>query len=176
MTFLIEALTIFNDLINNAILLFGLAIIYTATNYRQNKQQHWRAVVLGLVIGVISVLIMRNSWLYFQGLFFDTRSVLLVVTGLFFGPITTGVAAVIALAYRISQGGSGIYAGVLTILTTSSLGLLWPRIKRGLPPMKPWLNYLLLGFVAHIITLLCFLAIQPWATAWDIIQKWSFLI
>jgi diguanylate cyclase (GGDEF)-like protein len=174
MTFLIEALTIFNDLINNAILLFGLAIIYTATNYRQNKQQHWRAVVLGFVIGVISILIMRNSWLYFQGLFFDTRSVLLVVTGLFFGPITTGVAAVIALAYRISQGGSGIYAGVLTILTTSSLGLLWPRIKRGLPPMKPWVNYLLLGFVAHIITLFCFLTIQPWATAWDIIQKMVF--
>ncbi len=171
MTFLIEALSIFNDLINNAILLFGLALIYAATNYQQNQKKQWRAVLLGLVIGIISVLVMRNSWLYYQGLFFDTRSVLLVVTGLFFGPITTGVSVVIALAYRISQGGSGVYAGVLTILTSSALGLLWPRIRRGLPAMKPWLNHLILGFIAHIITLLCFLTIQPFSLAFEIVSK-----
>ncbi|MDY0294429.1 MAG: diguanylate cyclase [Acholeplasmataceae bacterium] len=171
MPFLREALTIFSDLVNNAILLFGLALIYAATDYRQNKQKQWRAVILGVIIGIISILIMRNSWLYLQGLFFDTRSVLLVVTGLFFGPITTLFSVVIALAYRISQGGSGVYSGVLTIITTASLGLLWPRIRKILPPMSKWLEHLFLGFIAHIVTLLCFLAIQPWSTALDVIQK-----
>ena len=170
MSFLREAIPIFTDLINNAILLFGLALIYAATNYRENKQQQWRAVVLGVIIGIISILIMRNSWLYFQGLFFDTSSVLLVVTGLFFGPITTGVSVVIALAYRISQGGSGVYSGVLTIITTASLGLLWPRIRKILPTMKYWLEYFILGLVAHIITLFCFLAISPWSTALEVIE------
>ena len=170
MSFLREAIPIFTDLINNAILLFGLALIYAATNYRENKQQQWRAVVLGVIIGIISILIMRNSSLYFQGLFFDTRSVLLVVTGLFFGPITTGVSVVIALAYRISQGGSGTYSGVLTIITTASLGLLWPRIRKILPTMKYWLEYFILGLVAHIVTLFCFLAISPWSTALEVIE------
>lgn len=170
MPFLREAIPIFTDLINNAILLFGLALMYAATNYRENKEQRWRPVVLGVIIGIISILIMRNSWLYFQGLFFDTRSVLLVVTGLFFGPITTGVSAAIALAYRISQGGSGVYSGVLTILTTSSLGLLWPRIRKILPTMKYWLEYFILGLVAHIITLFCFLTISPWSTALEVIE------
>jgi diguanylate cyclase (GGDEF)-like protein len=170
MPFLREALTVFSDLVNNAILLFGLALIYAATDYRQNKQKQWRAVILGVIIGIISILIMRNSWLYLQGLFFDTRSVLLVVTGLFFGPITTFFAAIIALAYRISQGGSGVYSGILTIITTASLGLLWPRIRKILPPMSKWLEHLFLGFIAHIVTLLCFLAIQPWSTALDVIQ------
>lgn len=171
MTFFQEALTIFNDLINNAILLFALGLIYTATNYRENKQQYWRPIVLGIVIGIISILVMRNSWLYFQGLFFDSRSVLFVVTGLFFGPITTGISALIGLIYRINIGGSGVYSGVLTILVTSGLGLLWNRIRRLLPPMKHWLDYLLLGMIAHILTLTCFLAIQPFSTAIIVIQK-----
>lgn len=171
MPFLKEALSIFTDLINNSILLFGLALIYAATNFKQSKQQQWRSVVLGVIIGIISILIMRNSWLYFQGLFFDTRSVLLVVTGLFFGPITTGVSVVIALAYRISQGGSGVYSGVLTIITTASLGLSWTHIRKFLPTMAKWIEYFVLGFIAHIITLLCFLTIQPWSTALDVLQK-----
>lgn len=159
MPFLRDAIPIFTDLLNNAILLFGLALIYAATNYRENKQKRWRPVILGVIIGIISILIMRNSWLYFQGIFFDTRSVLMVVTGLFFGPVTTVVSVVIALAYRISQGGSGVYSGILTILTTSALGLFWPKIRRILPKMKYLLEYLILGFVAHVITLTCFLTI-----------------
>ena len=170
MPFLRDAIPIFTDLLNNAILLFGLALIYTATNYRENKQQRLRPVIFGVIIGIISILIMRNSWLYFQGIFFDTRSVLMVITGLFFGPITTLVSAVIALAYRISQGGSGVYSGILTIVTTSSLGLLWPKIRRILPKMKYLLEYLILGFITHVITLLCFLTIQPWDTALEVIQ------
>lgn len=170
MPFLRDAIPIFTDLLNNAILLFGLALIYAATNYRENKQKRWRPVILGVIIGIISILIMRNSWLYFQGIFFDTRSVLMVVTGLFFGPVTTVVSVVIALAYRISQGGSGVYSGILTILTTSALGLFWPKIRRILPKMKYLLEYLILGFVAHVITLTCFLTIQPWDTAIEVIQ------
>lgn len=169
MPFLRELLSMFTDLINNAILLFGLALIYAVTNYKQNKKQQWREIILGLIIGVISILVMRNSWLYIQGLFFDTRSVLFVVTGLFFGPITTAVSAVIGVVYRITQGGSGVYSGVLTIITTASLGLLWARFRKYLPKMSTWVEFLLLGFVAHIITLLCFLAIQPWETAVDVI-------
>lgn len=170
MPFLREAIPIFTDLINNSILLFGLALIYAATNYRSNKVFQWRSVVLGVIIGIISILIMRNSWLYFQGLFFDTRSVLLVVTGLFFGPVTTAISVVFALAYRITQGGSGVYSGVLTIITTASLGLLWPKIRKILPVMKNWLEYFILGLVAHIITLLCFLTIPPWSTALKVIE------
>ncbi len=171
MTFLQEALQIFSDLINNAILLFALGLIYTATNYKENKQQRWRPIILGIIIGIISILVMRNSWLFFQGLFFDTRSVLFVVTGLFFGPITTGVSALIGLIYRINIGGPGVYSGVLTILVSSGFGLLWSHLRHKLPPMKQWIEFLILGIIVHILTLICFLAIQPFSTALIVIQK-----
>lgn len=170
MTFFEEAFRIFNDLLNNAILLFALSLIYAATNYQENKQQRWRPIVLGLIIGTISILVMRNSWFYIEGLFFDTRSVLFVVTGLFFGPITTAVSAFIGIIYRITQGGAGVYSGVLTILVTSSLGFAWRYFRHRLPAMKQWFEYLSLGVIAHILTLLCFLTISPFSTAINVIR------
>lgn len=170
MQFLREALPIFTDLINNAILLVGLALIYTVTNYRQSPKNKLRSIVLGFIIGVIAILVMKNSWLYLQGVFFDTRSVLFVVTGLFFGPITTGVAGLIAVVYRITQGGAGVYSGVLTVITTASLGLLWNTISRRLKIKNLWLEYFILGLLAHIITYACFLTIRPWETAQRILE------
>ncbi len=169
MDFLNESVTVFADLINNAILLFGLGFIYAATNYKQSTLKKSYAIFFGIIIGLMTVLIMMNSWKFSERLIFDTRSVLLVVTGLFFGPITTGVAAVIALIYRLSLGGDGVYAGILTIISTSTLGLLWHKIRNIFPPMKPIYEYLLLGFIAHVLTVIGFLTI-PWPTAFEIIR------
>jgi diguanylate cyclase (GGDEF)-like protein len=169
MGFFNESVTIFADLINNAILLFGLGFIYAATNYNQSTKKKSYAVLFGMIIGMMTILIMMNSWKFSDTLIFDTRSVLLVVTGLFFGPITTGVAAIMAFIYRLSVGGDGVYAGLLTIVSTSTLGLLWHKIRNILPPMKPMFEYLILGLFAHILTIVGFLSI-PWPTAFEIIK------
>jgi diguanylate cyclase (GGDEF)-like protein len=170
MEFIREALVIFSDLLNNAILLFGLGFIYAATNYEQRKNTQFKKIALGSLIGVITILIMMNPWKLDEGLIFDTRSVLLGVTGLFFGGITTGVAALIALIYRISLGGVGVYSGSLTIILTSSIGLSWHLIRKKLPQVKPYVEYLIFGFVIHIVTLLCFFAI-PWPTSLNVIRN-----
>ncbi len=169
MDFFNESITVFADLINNAILLFGLGFIYAATNYNQSTKKKSYAVLFGVLIGMMTILIMMNSWKFSEKLIFDTRSVLLVVTGLFFGPITTGVAAFMAFIYRLSLGGTGVYAGLLTIVSTSTLGLLWPKLRKLFPPMKPIYEYLLLGFIAHVLTVVGFLSI-PWPTAFEVIR------
>ncbi len=170
MEFLREALITFSDLINNAILLFGLGFIYAATNHEQRKNTFFKKVILGISIGAITLLVMMNPWIFAEGLIFDTRSVLLGVTGLFFGGITTSVAALIALIYRISLGGLGVYSGVLTIITSSGIGLSWFYIRKQLPRVKPFVEYLIFGVVIHIVTLLCFFAI-PWPTSIEVIQS-----
>ena len=170
MQFIREALIIFSDLINNAILLFGLGFIYAATNYEQKKNTLLKKVLLGILIGTITILVMMNPWQLDQGLIFDARSVLLGVTGLFFGGITTAVAALIALIYRISLGGIGVYSGALTIIMTSSIGLAWHYIRKKLPKVKPYVEYLLFGILIHFVTLLCFLAI-PYPTSFTVIKS-----
>ncbi len=172
MQFIREALVIFSDLINNAILLFGLGFIYAATNYEQKKNTLLKKISLGLLIGAITILVMMNPWQLAEGLIFDARSVLLGVTGLFFGGITTGVAALIALIYRISLGGIGVYSGSLTIILTSGIGLSWYYIRKKLPRVKPYVEYLMFGVLIHIVTLLCFLAI-PWPTSLSVIRSTS---
>ena len=170
MEFIREALGIFGDLINNAILLFGLGYIYAATNYEQRKSTLLIKTIFGVLIGTITILIMMNPWRLDEGLIFDTRSVLLGVTGLFFGGITTAAAALIALIYRISLGGAGVYSGSLTIILTSSIGLSWFYIRKALPKMKPYIEYLIFGILIHIVTLLCFFAI-PWPDSVTVIRK-----
>ena len=159
----------FTDLAQNAILLFALVFVYATTNFNA-KTNNYRKILLGLLIGGFTVLIMLNPWKIEEGLFFDTRSVLLSVSGVFYGAIPTLIAGVIAAIYRIWVGGSGVYAGILTIVVTVTLGLTWKYIRGYLPRMSKYLEFYLLGLGAHILTWLCFFAI-PWPRAFEVLQK-----
>jgi len=159
----------FTDLAQNAILLFALVFVYATTNFNA-KTNIYRKIVLGLLIGGFTLLIMLNPWKIEEGLFFDTRSVLLSVSGVFYGAIPTLIAGVIAAIYRIWVGGSGVYAGVSTIVVTVTLGLTWKYIKGYLPRMNNYLEFYLLGLSAHILTWLCFFMI-PWPRAFEVLQK-----
>ncbi|MDX9692077.1 MAG: diguanylate cyclase, partial [Acholeplasmataceae bacterium] len=163
------ALPIIIELSKSIILLLSVSFLYGLTNFSTETSKK-NKIIAGLLIGLVAVLIMMSPWKVREGLIFDTRSVLLASTGAFFGLIPTLIAATIALIYRIFFVGSfGVYAGVLTIITTSSLGLLWPRIRKLLPKMNYYIEYYILGLIAHIVTLLCFLAI-PWPQAFDTIN------
>jgi len=160
---------IFIDLAQNAILLFALVFIYATTNFNV-KSKIYRKILLGLVIGSFTLLIMLNPWQIEEGLFFDTRSVLLSVSGVFYGAVPTLIGGMIAAIYRISVGGSGVYAGVSTIVVTVTLGLTWKYIRVYLPKMNKMLEFYLLGLSAHILTWLCFFII-PWPRAFEVLQK-----
>lgn len=170
MIFTLAGIDTFVDLINNAVLLFALGFIYGATNFKPKEVEPFKKIILGLVIGGFAMLVMMTPWYASEGLIYDTRSVLLSVTGLFFGGLTTSIAVVIAAIYRIFIGGIGVYAGVLTIFSTALLGLSWKHIRKRFSKLPPWLEYYLFGVVVHIITLLCQLAI-PWPGAFTTIQN-----
>jgi diguanylate cyclase (GGDEF)-like protein len=162
-----------NSLLQNAILLFGLGFLFAAASFESKTNRTLMKIITGFIIGGILYLIMRNPWELEAGLIFDTRTILLSVTGMFFGGITTSIATAIALIYRISLGGSGIYAGVTTIITSAAIGLNWSYIKKLLPKMPYYLEYYVLGVIVHIVTLICFLLI-PWPQAFDVIRNTAF--
>lgn len=155
--FILSSIDYMVDILQNAILLFALVFLYEVSNFHPQAHQIKRKIIAGIVIGLCSILIMMSPWTYIEGVFFDTRSVLLGITGLFFGPIVTFIAAIIALSYRIPIGGAGVYAGVLTILTASVFGVYWPRIKTRLPKMQPFLEYYVFGLILHVVVNMYFL-------------------
>ncbi|MBU1093959.1 MAG: diguanylate cyclase [Firmicutes bacterium] len=163
-----EGIDLISKLMQNIVLLFALVFIYAATNFNPGQKKLTHKIFLGIVIGGFATLLMINHWEVETGAIFDTRSALLAVSGVFFGPITTLVAVVVAISYRVSLGGTGMYPGVATIVSTATLGLLWFRIRKSFPKMSIGVEYYLLGLIAHIVTLLCFL-LFPWPMAFDII-------
>ncbi|MBU0997427.1 MAG: diguanylate cyclase [Firmicutes bacterium] len=170
MPFLSSFTDVLIELIRNSVLLFALVFVYGATNFKPKEKLLNKKILLGLIIGGFSVLIMLNPWTSAPGLIFDTRSVLLSVTGMFFGWGTTLISVVISMVYRIIVGGAGVYAGVLTIITTASVGLSWKHIRKLIRKLPRWLEYYLFGVIVHIVTLLCQLAI-PWPGAFDVIAS-----
>lgn len=61
---------------------------------------------------------MLHPFVVAPGLIFDGRSVMISLSGLFFGPIAAMTAGTMALVLRILQGGEGALMGVLAIIAS----------------------------------------------------------
>ncbi|MDK2912825.1 MAG: hypothetical protein PWR29_1782 [Methanolobus sp.] len=112
-------------IISNAALLLALWVVYEATFLSVNVSTGLKKVLVGIVIGLICIALMLNPWELSPGIFFDTRSILLGITGLFFGLVPTLIAMSVAAVFRLYQGGAGVWMGVSVIITSSLLGLFW---------------------------------------------------
>ena len=96
---------------------------------------------------------MNTPWIYGKGLIFDTRSILLSLSGLFFGTIPTLIAMTITATYRYFQGGAYI-TGISVIVATSLMGIGWRYFRKlQLIDLKWWQLYLY-GVIVHVVMLL----------------------
>lgn len=161
-------------LINNAALLLALCLLYDMLGLRlHEKKTIIRQVLTGIVLGAIGLAIMFNPWNFGQGVVFDTRSVLLVISGFFFGTIPVILAVLMTGFFRFVTGGAGVCTGLAVIVTSGALGLLW-RHYRPNRNQQPSIGELyLLGIVVHLVMLGCFFLL-PWQFATDVLSKISF--
>lgn len=142
----------FVGLLNNAALLLSMGILYGTL---QRCTDHWRWRFLhGGLLGLIAIGLMLNPWRLESGVFFDTRTILLSLSGLFIGLIPTLIAAVIAGAYRMAVGGTGALTGIFTILAASLLGLAWARVRRRPAWHLSAAEFYLFGFGVQLFVLL----------------------
>ena len=115
-------------LISNTALLLSISIIYNNFFLIYDNKKKTMNIVIGIVIGCVGILLMMNTMSFSEGIIFDTRSILISVTGLFSDLIPTMVAAAIICIYRISIGGVGAFSGVLVILLSAGIGLIGTTI------------------------------------------------
>lgn len=164
--------TIIIGLINNSALLMTLVIVYEISYIIPVQWRQFTPVINGLLIGIIGLGIMLLHFQLTDGIFFDTRSILISVTALTYGTIPALVASVILMIYRLILGGAGAVMGISVILSSALAGILWRKFILKNHSKYRWLNIYLFGIVVHIIMLACTFTL-PWPVSYEVFQAIS---
>ncbi|HCP14423.1 MAG TPA: hypothetical protein DIT32_01350 [Peptococcaceae bacterium] len=148
------------SLIYNITILLTMALIYSTFQNKVKMNNQFKNLFFGVLIGSAGLLIMSTSVHLDNDVIFDARSILVSVSGLFFGMTPNLIAGVMMIAYRMILGGPGIYVGILTILTTLTIGMVWRyyRFKGILEHRDAYVfEFYIFGLIVHIDMLLCML-------------------
>lgn len=147
---------ILKQLLINVSLLILLSYFYSLTIRYMRTSSIWFRVVLGVMLGVLSVLSMIFSIRLSHGVIFDGRSIILSIAGFFGGIYTAAIASVIAIVYRIIIGGGGTLTGISVILVSSVLGVIYRYIRKQDVLNVRHGDSLAFGFITHIVVVTIF--------------------
>jgi len=117
------------SLIYNISLLLALSLIYAMLPPRLLNFKGKTNVLLGFVIGGVGIAIMINPFELIPGIVFDVRTILIGLTGIFFGFVPTIIATTITALFRLYQGGMGAIIGVCILIFTASVGITWRHFR-----------------------------------------------
>jgi diguanylate cyclase (GGDEF)-like protein len=132
-----------------------------------------KKILIGFMIGVFTIGVMTYPFEVFVGVRIDTRSIIMALSGLFFGAIPTFVAVILASTYRIYLGGVGMMAGLVIIIISGGVGLVWRHFLYDQLTEKklkhPWWNLYFMGIIVHFGMILSFFILGD--LAWPVISR-----
>ncbi len=148
---------IFYPYFQNASLLLLLSVLLEVIYIIPQRLRRTRLVVLGIVAALICLAIMSVPYTLMPGLWFDTRSILISVVALAFGPIPTAITVFAAFLYRALLGGVGMLPGLAVIVSCAAIGLGWRRFLNPRLARLRWLNIFFMSMTVHVVMLACML-------------------
>lgn len=148
------AQTLFISLLQNAAILISAVLLYDYLWVQGEVMRKWYGKFLaGILIALIGYLLMLTPWIIQPGLFFDTRSILLAISGFMIGPIPTLIAMALLSTLRLVMGGPGQLMGIALIISSGLIGILWRLPKRLNRQSDRGLSLFLLGLCVHLVML-----------------------
>ena len=143
-------------LMQNIAILLTFSMLY---DYFWSKKENLKNIFFkigtGIVLGGLGIVLIFTPWDFAPGIIFDSRSILLSIAGLFFGPVPTIIAMAISGAYRWFIGGSGVLMGIAIIFTSGTIGILWRYFRPGWHKTNHLLELAGLGVLVHIVMIGC---------------------
>jgi PAS domain S-box-containing protein len=143
-------------LMQNIAILLTFSMLY---DYFWSKNEKLKNIFFnvgaGIVLGGIGIVLILTPWHFIPGIFFDTRSVMLSISGLFFGPIATITAMAITSIYRWNMGGGGALMGIAVIFTSGSIGILWKYFRPGWHKKNGLWELAAMGVLVHGVMISC---------------------
>ena len=119
------------DLIYNLTLLVALSVVSGFIDLRWSRDTRSGLLLQGALFGGAALIAMLRPLNLGPGLIFDGRSVMVSLGGLFFGPWVAALAGLMTITLRIVLGGSGTLMGVLVILSSALIGVVFQRRWQG---------------------------------------------
>ena len=143
-------------LLNNTAILIVFAMLYENFWLRKEASKSLMTkIISGFVLGGIGIILMFTPSIIVPGIAFDTRSVMLSISGLFFGPVPTIIAMLMTGTLRVMMGGMGIWMGLGVIITSGTIGLLWRQYRPSWRQKNFYLELFSLGMIVHLVMLTC---------------------
>ncbi len=156
----------FLELAKGTALLLALCFLHGANIRAWKEWPRLGQLLSGLLFGGVCLLGMLSPLTLSPGVFFDARSVVLGMAGLFGGPVVAGTAAAMTAAGRLWIGGAGAMVGVLVIVLSTLLGLAYRAARaQGRLDVRP-VTLLIFGLVLHLGVLGLFQCLEP-----DVVQR-----
>jgi len=149
---------LFNSMLLNTTLLISVSIITGMLFNKFEKSNLWSNILYGILLGSVGIILVLNTVKLSPGLIFDTRSILVSVSALFFGALPTAIVVVIVGVCRILIGGPGTLPGILVLISSAVLGVLWNKYRLNIilqEKKNSWIELYLFGILIHLIMLLC---------------------
>jgi PAS domain S-box-containing protein len=141
-------------LMQNVAILLAFTLVYDIIWAREDRFNNVvDRVISGIILGGVGVLLMLSPFTLIPGLVFDTRTVMLLNAGLFFGPIATFCAVIITSLFRIYMGGPGLWMGLATIVSAALTGIIWKRFRPNWRKGNNILELLTVSYIAHFFML-----------------------
>lgn len=162
----------FKGLFVNMSILLSASILMNLLYFQTLRNTVRRDLLMGVLGGIIGIFLLMNTVALTNWVVFDTRSILISVLALFFGPVAALTATPFIVAYRIYMGGPSALLGVIVTCVTMAFGLVWRslalRQKRTMGSLTVG-NLYLFGFLTHILMLLC-MFLQPWERTLEVLR------
>ena len=146
-------------LLQNIALLFMLSVVQRYVVGRWASSRRSQQVASGILYGFVAIAGMLTPFTITPGIIFDGRSIILAIAGLFGGPVVSGIAAAMAVGYRLYLGGAGQWVGVAVIAEATLLGIGMHYIRQVRPSvMRPFIIWLF-ALAVHVVMLLLMFAL-----------------
>ena len=151
-------------------LLLSLSLLLAFVFYFFKRQSLTAKILSGFLYGTIAMLAMNMPFNFIPGVIFDSRSVIVSLSGFFGGPIVAVSTAVIAAAYRFSLGGAGALAGSLVVVLCAASGICWNFLQNRYNFKTKLWHFLVFGFFSHVVAMFAMLAL-PSELMWKVTKN-----
>lgn len=153
------------SIIQNISIIIAAEVLYHFLSQSFSGKAYLISIINGILFGLTALLAMMTPFHFGPGIIYDGRTIVIGIATLFGGPLTGGIASVIAASYRIFiVGGTGYLAGVLSILEAFIIGAIFYRIRKHTKPSQDWPLIVAASILIHLFMLVAqlFLPNERW--------------